>query len=96
MIQTDSVLLVPMDSRAAASPGGGEEYVFYREGGWSWSVPYIAGLYALAVQVDREITPHEFWKQALRTGNLLELERNGSSVSVGKIVNPVRLMAALD
>ena len=27
------------------------EYVFYREGGWSWSIPYIAGVYALAAQV---------------------------------------------
>lgn len=96
MIQTGNVLLVPMDSRTTASPGGADEYVFYREGGWSWSIPYIAGLYALAAQVDQGITPDRFWKQALRTGDVLVLERNGRSVSVGIIVNPVRLLAALD
>jgi hypothetical protein len=54
-------LLVPMDSRTTASPGGVDEYVFYREGGWSWSIPYIAGVYALAAQVKPAITPDEFW-----------------------------------
>lgn len=51
-------LLVPMDSRAVASPTSKEEYVFYRQGGWSWSIPYVAGMYALetgrAIKVNHE------------------------------------------
>ncbi|MFC1634100.1 S8 family serine peptidase, partial [Planctomycetota bacterium] len=50
-------LWIPMDSRTTASFTGSDEYVFYRQGGASWCAPYIAGVYALAVQVDPEITP---------------------------------------
>ena len=63
------MLIVPMDSRSAAIPTGNEDYAFYREGGWSWSIPYIAGLYALACQVKPGITPEEFWAVALQTGD---------------------------
>lgn len=42
-------LLVPMDARTTASPTGPGEYVFYAQGGWSWSIPYIAGAYALDI-----------------------------------------------
>jgi hypothetical protein len=64
-------LLAPMDSRTTASPTGTDEYVFYREGGWSWTIPWIAGLYALACQVDSSITPDRFWATALRTGKTI-------------------------
>ena len=67
------MLLVPMDSRCTASPTGAEDYVFYREGGWSWSIPYIAGLYALACQVRPDITPELFWIKAIETGDSVEI-----------------------
>lgn len=67
--QAFKMLLVPMDSRCTASPTGTEDYVFYREGGWSWSIPYIAGLYALACQVRPEIRPEVFWAKAIETGD---------------------------
>jgi len=67
------MLLVPMDSRCTASPTGTEDYVFYREGGWSWSIPYIAGLYALACQVRPDITPEVFWAKAVETGDGVEI-----------------------
>ena len=44
-----------MDSRCTASPTGINDYVYYREGGMSWTVPYLAGLYALACQVNPDI-----------------------------------------
>ena len=88
-------LLVPMDSRATASPTGDDDYVFYREGGWSWSIPYIAGLYALAAQVDPGITPDRFWAAALATGQTIEVNRNGEIIPLGLIVDPVALIAAL-
>jgi hypothetical protein len=45
-------LMVPMDARSLASHTGVENYVFCRQGGWSWSIPFIAGTYALAAQVE--------------------------------------------
>ncbi len=89
-------LLVPMDSRCTASPTGVTDYVFYRQGGWSWSIPYIAGLYALACQVRPLITPQEFWETALATGKTVEIQRNDRIYTLGSIVNPVRLIEALE
>ncbi|MCP4644339.1 MAG: hypothetical protein GY851_28105 [bacterium] len=88
-------LLVPMDSRTVASPTGDNEYVFYRSGGWSWSIPYIAGLYALAVQVDPDVTPDRFWRLAMSTGRTVTVVRDGKEHSLGPIVDPVALVEAL-
>jgi len=88
-------LLVSMDSRTTAGPSSTDEYVFYREGGWSWSIPYIAGVYALAAQVKPDITPEEFWRLALQTGQTIELNHEGEIYSLGSILDPVALMAAL-
>jgi hypothetical protein len=88
-------LLAPMDSRTTASPTGPDDYVFYREGGWSWAIPWIAGLYALACQVNPSITPDEFWETALKTGKTIELTHDGKTYSFGKIADPQALIAAL-
>lgn len=85
-------LLVPMDARAVASPSGAEDYVFYADGGWSWSVPYIAGLYALTCQVDPTMTPKQFWDVALKTGDTITVDREGAKLKLGSIVNPVALI----
>jgi len=61
-------LLIPMDARTTAAPTGAGDYTFHRQGGWSWVAPYLAGLYALACQVDPDITPELFWETALATG----------------------------
>jgi subtilisin family serine protease len=89
-------LWIPMDSRATASPAGSDEYVFYRQGGWSWSVPYIAGVYVLAAQVDPEITPERFWKLAMKTGCTIEVEHQGRKYELGPIVDPGALIDALE
>jgi hypothetical protein len=88
-------LLVPMDSRTTASPGGPNEYVFYSDGGWSWSIPYIAGMYALAAQVDSGITPDLFWSLAMKTGRTIMLKNGDKTVSFGKILDPCALISAL-
>ena len=92
---TGQALGVPMDSRTTASPTGENDYVFYREGGWSWSIPYIAGLYALAAQVDPQITPERFWSLVLATGRSLEVEREGQRRTLGPIADPEALIAAI-
>lgn len=88
-------LLIPMDSRTTASPLGNDEYVFYRQGGWSWSIPYIAGMYALAAQVDPATTPEQFWSLAMQTGHSIELNHNGEIIPLGPIIDPVALIGAL-
>jgi hypothetical protein len=90
-----STLLIPMDSRTTASPTGTDDYVFYREGGWSWSIPYIAGVYALAAQVNPRITPEVFWSTALDTGRTIEIPHEGQKHSFGVILDPVALTGAL-
>jgi hypothetical protein len=88
-------LLIPMDARTTASPTGVQDYVFYGIGGISWSVPYLAGVYALAVQVKPEITPEEFLRLAFNTGQTIQIEHNGSQYSLGVIIDPAALIASL-
>jgi hypothetical protein len=93
--QAKGYFWVPMDSRTTASPGDSDEYVFYRQGGFSWAVPYIAGVYALAVQVDDKITPRRFWTLAVKTGRIIKLEHKGEIRSFGPILDPVKLINEL-
>lgn len=90
-----NTLLVPMDSRATASPTGYEDYAFYSSGGWSWCVPYLAGMYALAWQVKPGITPDEFWTTALRTGQTIKVQHGFRRYSLGVILDPQALIAEL-
>jgi hypothetical protein len=88
-------LLVPMDARCIASPTGKDDYVFYAESGWSWSVPWLAGLYALACQVKPDITPDQFWSAALKTGETIRLKKDESELEFGTIANPVKFIDRL-
>ena len=58
-------------------------------------IPYIAGLYALAAQVDSGITPERFWGLALKTGRTITLDHKESKIPFGPIVDPVALIGAL-
>jgi len=88
-------LLVPMDSRTTAGPTGQSDYAFYRSGGWSWVIPYLAGTYALGAQVDWQITPQRFWAAALQTGRTIELVHDGTAYPFGRIIDPVALIDRL-
>lgn len=88
-------LLVPMDSRTTASEAGAADFVFYRDGGWSWCIPYLAGLYALACQVRPDVTPDLFWKAALETGDRVTVEHAGRQHRLERVVDPPRLIDAL-
>jgi len=90
-----ATLFVPMDSRTTADLTGNEDYVFYREGGRSWSIPYLAGMYALAVQVKPDITPDEFWDTALKTGKTIQLQHDGKEYEFGVILDPQTLINAI-
>jgi hypothetical protein len=89
------VLLIPMDSRTTASPTGKEDYVFYSHSGMSWTVPYLAGTYALAAQVKPDITPEEFWGTALSTGRTTQIQHEGKEYDFGVILDPQALIEAI-
>jgi hypothetical protein len=86
------LLLFPMDSRTFAGPAGAGDYAFYRNGGLSWVVPYVAGLYALCRQVKKDITPVEFWEKALSTASFTDIRKGDKTYRFGPIVNPVGLI----
>lgn len=90
-----NTVMVPMDSRCVASPTGTSDYVFYYEGGLSWSVPYVAGVYALACQVYPKINPTIFWDLARKTGRKININKNGKSTEFGIIINPAILIDEL-
>jgi hypothetical protein len=91
----EKMLLVPMTARCTASPTGNSDYVFYRDGGESWSVPYLAGLYALACEVRPDITPDIFLQTAAATGDIGEFTWEGKKYPLQVIVNPIRIMERL-
>jgi membrane protease YdiL (CAAX protease family) len=88
-------LWVPVDARTAASPTGPREHVFYRWGASSWIVPYLAGTYALAAQVDPTITRERFVALAKQTGRTNAIQHGGRARSLGPILDPAALIAAL-
>jgi len=91
----DQRLLIPMDSRTTASPHGKDEYAFYRSGGWSWAIPYIGGMYALALQVDPELTHTDFWALALESGQKVTYQHEGKTYTLDAVLDPAALIAAV-
>jgi hypothetical protein len=79
----DADLSVLTANRTIASYKGPDVYHYERQGGLSWAVPYLAGLAALAYQVNPDIKPEaivQLWKEtAFKTRS-------------GPIVNPVRFI----
>ncbi|HWI66688.1 MAG TPA: hypothetical protein VNT75_33155 [Symbiobacteriaceae bacterium] len=86
---------VPMDSRTVAAETGPEDYRYDREGGMSWSVPWVVGLYALAAQVKPTVTPQEFWQALKETGTYRTFTQEGKEYKLGPIANPPALIAKL-
>ena len=75
----DNILLVPAGNRTIAAPEGTNVYAFDRTGGMSWVAPYLAGLAAMAYQVNPDITPQEIREMLVQTATKTE---------VGPVVNP--------
>lgn len=92
---TSRVLLVPMDGRTYASWYDTDGYEFASSGGLSWSVPWLAGMYALCLQADWELTPEEFIEKAFETGTVQYIEYDGKQYELGTIVDPEALFGAL-
>lgn len=93
--QNRKLMLVPMDSRSYASFTGVSDYAFRRSGGLSWTCPWLAGMYALCVQVKPNVTPDVFIRLAYETGDTIELNHEGTDYSFGTIINPTRMIKEL-
>jgi hypothetical protein len=86
------MLLIPMEARTTASPTGRDDYVFFGAAGMSWTVPYLAGMYALAIQVKPDITPEEFLSAAIQTGKTIQIQHEGKEFPFGIILDPRALI----
>ena len=82
----DVDLLVLTGNRTVASYKGTDVYHYERQGGLSWTVPYLAGLAALAYQVDPEIKPDEIVKLWIETA---------VKTDAGPVVNPTGFIEAV-
>lgn len=95
MLEMTYNISTPMNLRCVASPTGTTDYAVFSEGGLSWSVPYLAGLYALACQVKPEITYNEFWKLAAKTARTSSGTYNGKPYQAKYIADPVAIIKHL-
>lgn len=89
------ILLVPMDARTYASWYDPQGYEYTSSGGLSWSVPWLAGMYALCLQADDELTPEEFIQKAFETGTVQTIEYEGNQYELGTIIDPAALIEKL-
>lgn len=90
--QKDATLLVPMDHRTMADFRSTTGYRYEPKGGKSWATPYLAGTYALAKQVNPNITPEQFFKVALETSDECNTHEG---TYIGRLINPQKLMEAV-
>lgn len=81
------VIFVPGDSRTVASPYGAKEYAFVRRSKYSVSVSYLAGLWALAIGVKRDLKPADFMAKTYDSAKKIKYGR-----SEIRIINPVKLI----
>lgn len=88
-------LLVPMDRRTTATHTGPEGYAYYAGGGASWTVPYVAGLFALACQVKPDVTFEAFVQAAKETARPVSISHEGRDYPYGKVVDPAALLQVL-
>lgn len=67
MEKDKSWILVPADFRTTASNSGDDQYVYWAEGGFSWAIPYITGMAALAWQINPNLNFDEIINKLIDT-----------------------------
>ncbi len=84
-------IIVPCDYRTMASKEGDNEYRYEEKGGWSWAIPYFAGVFALALQVNPNLTDDEFLEIVKETAG--QNKKGIKVINPGGIVREVRKRA---
>jgi len=85
-VSEGDVIRVPGSNKTVASHRGNDVYTFDRMGGMSWGAPYIAGLTALAFQVNPGIKPREILQVLVQTAE---------STDAGPVVNPEKFIETI-
>jgi hypothetical protein len=78
-------LFAPVDNRTTANQEAEEIYTFWSKGGLSWGAPYIAGVAALGVQANPDLTEKQIEQL---------LYESGWDFQKGKLINPVAFVKA--
>lgn len=61
-------ILVPAGGRTSPCNSGNDKYMYNGNGsGFSWAIPYLCGVFALALQVNRDLSYDDFCEIAKRT-----------------------------
>ena len=82
-----AALLVPAGNRTTASHHGPNVYTYWTDAGMSWAAPYLAGLAALAFQVNPDLQPQTIVEQLVKTA---------THTKAGSVVNPLGFMEAVE
>lgn len=83
---SSDVLRVPVGNGTTASHRGINVYTYYRQGGMSWAAPYIAGLAALAFQVNPDLQPQTIVEQLVKTA---------THTKAGPVANPTGFIESI-
>jgi hypothetical protein len=89
-------LLAPMDNRTSALFTGPKDYQYLNQGGNSLIVPWVAGLYALCLQVEPEFNPEKFFELAYNTADLVEFKNSRHHTINARIFNPQKIISKLN
>jgi len=81
------LIIVPSDYRTMASRQGDSEYRHDAGGGWSWAIPYLSGVFTLALQVKSDLSSSDFLKIMRNTA--------GQNKNGFKVINPRGIIEAV-
>lgn len=81
------LVYVPSSGRTTAYQEGNKSYIYWSEGGLSWTMPYMLGLYGIVKQIDPSLT-----KEDIRT---LVVETAYTNTSGMRIVDPVEFVCTV-
>ena len=80
------LVFVPTAGRTTAATTGNANYIYWGSGGLSWAMPYVLGLYAIAIEIAPSLTQAQLRQLIVSTAR----EVNGM-----RVVDPVSFVAAV-
>lgn len=80
-------ILIPTDYRTYASYKNPNEYIYKEKGGFSWAIPYLAGIAALAIEKQPNLTQTKFLQLVMNTATKSNKGFN--------VINPKGIIASL-
>lgn len=81
-------IIIPGDFRTTANNQSDKGYTYYGQGGWSWAIPYYAGLCTLGLEIDPDFS-YDQLQQTLKSTKTQAADGH-------YMVNPVEYIKALE